>query len=73
MMIVVTVMPEIGVTEIMAIAQAETVVNRNAITRTRMMETVVNQAGFGMSASTPYRKNTIITATARSPSTIMVP
>ena len=45
-MMVVTVMPEIGVTEIMAIAQAETVVKRNAITSAMMTDTKVSQAGL---------------------------
>ena len=47
--VVVTVMPEIGVTEIIAMAQAETVVNRNAITSARMTEMKVSQVPFSMS------------------------
>ena len=66
-------MPEIGVTEIIAIAQAETVVNRNAITRARTTEMKVSHVAFSIPANTTLLKNTAITITARMPRTSIVP
>ena len=60
MMMVVTVIPEIGVTEIMAMAQAETVVKRKAMTRANKTEIKVIQVGLGTSLSTTKRKKTAI-------------
>ena len=52
MMIVVTVIPEIGVTEIIAIAHADTVVNRNAIANATTTETTVSHSGLSMPENT---------------------
>ena len=67
MMIVVTVMPEMGVVEIIAMAHAETVVNRNATAKATSTLIVVNCVGCGMVLSTKNRKYSHNAITVPSP------
>src|SRR5512139_845367 len=53
---VVRVIPEIGVIEIIAIAQAETAAKRKAITRARLVEARAREVADGSAARTERRK-----------------
>ena len=53
---VVRVMPEIGVIEIIAIAQAETAAKRKAMTRARAVEASASDVAAGSAARTEKRK-----------------
>ena len=56
MMRVVSVMPEMGVFAIMAMAQAETDAKRKAMTRVTITAIVVSSVALGWSVSTEKRK-----------------